>query len=614
VRATGQSAGFEYLAPDRAPRFLEVRLAPLPDGGIIGVSRDITERKQAENDLRVNQIELLEINGRLQSANAQLVEARSAAETANQAKSEFLANMSHEIRTPMNGVIGMSEVLLNTRLTGEQRDYLGLVMSSARALLGVINDVLDFSKIEAGKLDLERAPFGLRELLKQTCNALALQADRKGVELHYIAHPDVPDRVMGDSNRLRQVLTNLLSNALKLTQEGEIVASIQKEHPDGTGARLHFAVSDRGIGISPAQQARIFNRFEQADCSTTRKYGGTGLGLAISRRIVEMMGGSIWVESQVGAGSTFHFTADLEPDATPCSPPEEPRFDGLSALVVDDSATCRRILEQLLGGWRMRVVSAAGAESGIQNIREAASRGAAFDFVLVDAVMPGVDGIEFLKRLSGYPGAAAAARIVMTPVGLAVDPLRCQSLPPHSHIHKPIDGSELANVLRTLIGNPAGGKTPEPGLPAAERSLSLRVLLAEDNAVNQRVMAALLKQLGHSITVSPDGRQALERLKEDTFDIVLMDVQMPEMDGFAATRAIRLRERGTGEHIPIVALTARAINGDEQRCLDAGMDDYLSKPVSRKALVEALARTVGSSGGRRPIPERIEPDARPLLF
>ena len=294
---------------------LETRLAPLPGGGIIGVSRDITQRKRAENDLRASRAELIEINSQLKLANAQLVETRCAAEAASRAKSDFLANMSHEIRTPMNGVIGMSEVLLSTELTVEQRDCMNLVISSARALLGVINDILDFSKIEAGKLALERTPFGLHELLMQTCRGLALQAEQKAIELLCIAHAGVPDRLIGDPVRLRQVLTNLLSNALKFTPEGEIVVSVQKESSDGTGVRLHFAVADTGIGISPEQQARIFHRFEQADCSTTRKYGGTGLGLSISRRIVEMMGGSISGESEIGRGSTFRFTAELEREA-----------------------------------------------------------------------------------------------------------------------------------------------------------------------------------------------------------------------------------------------------------------------------------------------------------
>ena len=597
VHATGQATGFEYPERGGTGRVYETRLAPLPDGGIIGVSRDITQRKQAEDALRANQTELLDTNDRLKAANAELLDARTAAETANRSKSEFLANMSHEIRTPMNGVIGMSEVLMSTELTSAQRDCLGIVTSSAGALMGVIDDILDFSKIEAGKLALERAPFGLRELLGQTSKALALRADQKGLELFYVARADVPDRVVGDSNRLRQVLTNLLSNAIKFTAEGEVVLSVQREPSGGTGAQLHFAVSDTGIGISREQQVRIFNRFEQADCSTTRKYGGTGLGLSISRRIVEMMGGSIWVESEPGQGSTFHFTAELELGSSAQHPAEDPRFDGVSALVVDDRAAGRRILEDLLAGWHVSVVSAASGAAGIAAFDEAASRGVAFDIVLVDAFMPEMDGAEFLERVGMHKAAAKAARIVMTPVGKGVDTQRCQRLESHSHIAKPIDASELLHTIRTATGHPPAQQTPSRRVPASEQVLPLRILLAEDNLVNQRVAVALLKWMGHSTAVAPDGLQALERLREEAFDLLLLDVQMPEMDGFATARAIRAAERSTGNHIPIVAMTAHAMKGDEERCRESGMDDYVSKPVSRKALADAIARAVVLTGG-----------------
>jgi two-component system, sensor histidine kinase and response regulator len=598
VRTTGQFAGFEHPEQGGAARFFETRMAPLSDGGIIGVSRDITQRKRAENDLLASRAELMEINRRLQAANAELVDARRAAEAASRAKSDFLANMSHEIRTPMNGIIGMSDVLRTTELNDEQKDCLNLVISSAQALLGVINDILDFSRIEAGKLRLERVPFGLRELLRQTCGALALQAEQKGIELFCITHDDVPERVVGDPTRLRQVLTNLLSNALKFTREGEIVLTVRQGQAGGTGTRLRVSVADTGIGISREQQVRIFNRFEQADGSTTRKYGGTGLGLAISRSIVEMMGGSIRVESETGRGSTFEFTADVELDPGIGQVPEKPRFDGRRALVVDDNRTGRRMLQDLLTGWGMGVVPAAGGQRGIEAIAEAAARGEAFDFILADAVMPGMDGVQFFERLREDPTAARAMRIVMTPVGKGVDRQRCRHLAPHSHIHKPVDAIELANVMGG--GKPVGQEIRDQAAPASGTSRPLRVALAEDNPVNQKVAVALLEKSGHSATVACDGGQLLELLRHDRFDVVLMDVQMPGMDGVAATRAIREQERSTGRHMPIIAMTAHAMKGDRERYLEAGMDDYVPKPVSRKALAEALARASSGAAGHTP--------------
>ena len=533
--------------------------------------------------------DLLAMNHELTSANAQLSEARQAAETANRAKSDFLANMSHEIRTPMNGVVGMSELLLATKLTPEQRDCVKIVMSSAAALMGIINDILDFSKIEAGKFELESVAFSLRELLAQTGKAVVLRADQKGIELFCTAGANVPDRLAGDPNRLRQVLINLLGNAIKFTEQGEIVLSVQAE---ADGGALHFAVRDTGIGISAEQQARIFNRFEQADCSTTRKYGGTGLGLSISRRIIEMMGGRLWVESATGQGSTFHFTATFGLDGS--AAPEAaapPCFQELSALVIDDSETNRRILNEILKRWNMDVTLAGSGSEALAAIAKAESRASGFGLILVDAGLSGTDDNELIDQLSNHPCLARTPRILMAPATQVTHSRWCCNLAPYYHIAKPIDESELLKIIRTALGVPVDQQNPMDRASApAERASPLRILLAEDNQVNLRVAQALLERMGHTVSAAGDGRQALQRLQDENFDLVLMDVQMPEMDGFDATRAIRSQEQNTGKHLPIIAMTAHAMKGDQDRCRESGMDDYVAKPVSVQALADAIGR------------------------
>ena len=567
------------------------------------LATEIAERRQIEEELRHTQDELerrveartadlATVNEALHLEIVERIRAERAADAGNRAKSQFLANMSHEIRTPLNGVIGMTELALETQLGLDQREYLTTIKSSADSLLSIINDILDFSKIEAGKLNIETIDFSLRDVLDDVMKTLCLRAHQNQLELICHVPADVPDALQGDPIRLRQVLTNLVGNAIKFTPAGEVVVHVATERRTERDVLLHFAVTDTGIGIPTEKQRTIFEPFTQADNSTTRKYGGTGLGLAIASRLVQMMGGTIFAESQEAIGSTFSFNSCFPLQRTSHRSDEiADLLKDVPLLVVDDNLTNRTILQDILLSWRTKPTAVDGAQKALDALKAAKAIGTPFPLALVDAQMPDGDGFYLAEKINENNLQATSLIVMLTSTELHRGAARCRELGIGTYLAKPVKEAELLRAIKTVLGyDNVSAEKPSmvtgQNSPAIQRQL--RILVAEDNPVNQTLLVRLLEKKGHAVAIAETGRSALELAEREPFDLILMDIQMPEIDGLEVTATIRQREMPDKRHIPIIAMTAHAMVGDRDRCLHAGMDHYLSKPLDPKQLFAAI--------------------------
>ncbi len=590
--------------------WVECKLIPIhdTDGKLsrwIGIQSDVTRRRQTEEALRA---------------------AKQAAETSSRTKSEFLANMSHEIRTPLNAILGMAELALTTDLSPEQRDYLRTVRSSADTLLQLLNDVLDISKIEAGKMEIEEVDFSLPDVIRETTKALAVKAHEKGLELSVHMPMDITQYLRGDPTRIRQVLFNLVGNAIKFTDRGEVAVEVEEQWRTDEDVGLHFSVRDTGIGIPKDRLQQIFESFTQVDSSTTRRFGGSGLGLTITSQLLRLMNGKIWVQSKQGKGSTFHFTIQLkigqQPTDASSTHMDAGTLAGKSVLVVDDNATNRRILEEMLRHWRMRPTLATGAPDALKQLEKASRSNEPFDVVLLDAMMPQVDGFGLAEKIQSRPDISCGTVMMLSSADRPSSAARCRELGIRAHLVKPITASTLLETILTALSQDVTqGRAKRPAAPLDEElaarpepKRSLRVLVVDDHEPNRNLAIKILERRGHACIPATDGDEAISACAQDAFDAVLMDVQMPGRDGLSATREIRLQQERSGSQFPIIALTAHALSSDREKCLAAGMDAYLAKPIHARELVALVERITGAAPekGHNGAPSSPPTDSQPF--